>query len=186
MGVFYYGWDVNEIMTLYWAENVVIGFFTLARLPLAQPDNPSRFIGSNKGVVVLRWLAGFLGLVYMMGFFLVHFGLFTALHGAVVYSLFAKYVMIETLWWPLGMLYLSHGLSYLANYVGKEEYLKVTRMHVFFAPYRRVWVMHLTIMVAGGLIAFLNAPGYAVVFLVLLKTLLDLWGHAQEHGLAGS
>ena len=49
------------------------------------------------------------------------------------------------------------------------------------APYGRLIVLHLTIIVGGLAIATTGAPSAAVLILVLLKTALDLGLHLAEH-----
>jgi hypothetical protein len=47
-------------------------------------------------------------------------------------------------------------------------------------PYRRVVVMHVTIIIGAFLTMALHLPEAALIFLVLLKTAVDLWGHQNE------
>jgi hypothetical protein len=51
-------------------------------------------------------------------------------------------------------LFLSHGVSFLVNFLGKEEYLTVSPDRQMIEPYSRVVVQHVTIL-AGG---FLPTP----------------------------
>ena len=55
-----------------------------------------------------------------------------------------------------------------------------------FAPYGRLLILHVTIIIGALAIAFTGAPAAAIVVLVLLKTALDLGFHLREHrGLGG-
>jgi hypothetical protein len=49
------------------------------------------------------------------------------------------------------------------------------------APYGRLMVLHITIIIGGMAIAMTGAPSAAVLILVLLKTALDLGLHLAEH-----
>jgi hypothetical protein len=49
-------------------------------------------------------------------------------------------------------------------------------------PYRRIVVMHITIIFGGWFILALGAPAWALVLLVGLKTGVDLAAHRREHG----
>ena len=51
------------------------------------------------------------------------------------------------------------------------------------APYGRLMVLHITIIIGGMAIAMTGAPSAAVLILVLLKTALDLGLHLAEHRL---
>ena len=48
-------------------------------------------------------------------------------------------------------------------------------------PYRRIVIMHLTIIIGGFLMMALHSPESGLIYLVLLKTSNDLWGHQNEH-----
>ena len=77
-------------------------------------------------------------------------------------------------------LFISHGASFLFNYVGRGEYLTTSPMRQMGAPYGRVVVLHLTIILGAFAITFLGAPIAALLLLVLLKTALDLGLHLRE------
>ena len=64
-GVLYLDWDVSSIIVLYWAENLVIGGFTLLKM----------------------LVAGKAGALFRMLFFCVHYGGFCAIHGIFVLEL---------------------------------------------------------------------------------------------------
>lgn len=48
-------------------------------------------------------------------------------------------------------------------------------------PYRRVVVLHVTIVLGAIGVAVVGAPVGALVVMVLAKTALDLRGHWREH-----
>jgi hypothetical protein len=81
-------------------------------------------------------------------------------------------------------LFLSHGASFLLNYVGQREYLTTSPARQMAAPYGRVVVLHLTILIGAFLAGLLGAPIFALVILVVLKTALDLRLHLREHRVA--
>ena len=78
-------------------------------------------------------------------------------------------------------LFISHGLSYRLNYIGRGEYLRTTAIQQMFAPYGRLVVLHVTIIFGAILIGVTGAPAAAIVVLVLLKIALDLGLHLAEH-----
>ena len=78
-------------------------------------------------------------------------------------------------------LFLSHGASFLLNYVGNGEYLRTSAPRQMGAAYGRVVVLHLTILFGGFVVAFLGAPIGALIALVILKTVFDLGLHRREH-----
>jgi hypothetical protein len=48
-------------------------------------------------------------------------------------------------------------------------------------PYKRIIVMHLTIIFGGWLIMLLRSPVPALILLIALKTIVDLRAHRREH-----
>lgn len=78
-------------------------------------------------------------------------------------------------------LFLSHGASFFLNYIGKSQYLTTSAMRQMFAPYSRVVVLHLTILVGAFAVAIIGAPIGALLVLVVVKTVFDLNLHLRTH-----
>ena len=77
-------------------------------------------------------------------------------------------------------LFISHGASFLLNYIGRGEYLTASPLRQMAAPYGRVVVLHLTILLGAFVVAFLDSPIGALLLLIGLKTVLDLGLHLAE------
>ncbi len=96
----------------------------------------------------------------------------------------------EVLWGSVAIaavaLVISHGASFVFNYLGRAEYLSASPMGQMGAPYARVVVLHLTIIFGSMVVAFLGAPIATLLVLVGLKTAFDLGLHLREHRSAGS
>jgi hypothetical protein len=78
-------------------------------------------------------------------------------------------------------LFLSHGASFLLNYIGNGEYLRTSAPRQMGSAYGRVVVLHLTILIGGFVVALLGAPIGALIVLVVLKAAFDLGLHRREH-----
>jgi len=173
VGVLWLGWDLDLVMVLFWAENGIIGFYSLLRL-----------------IRVSGWAAIVLG-----PFFLVHFGGFMAGHFIFIYALFvqegAEFPMGSTLGALRGLLVpllpalvalaISHGVSFVTNFLKRREFEERSPSNQMAEPYRRVIILHVTIIFGGWVILTLGAPVWALVLLVGLKTGTDLWAHRREH-----
>lgn len=168
-------WSVAEIMLLFWAENVVIGLFQVARMGT---------------VLVLRRA---FGLAVLIPFFAVHYGIFTAVHGMFVVTLFAPpgtdglegaaalLASPAGLLWPLLGLLASHALSFAVNFLGGGEWRRLDGTKLMTQPYGRVVVLHLVIIAGGAITLSLGEPIGALVLLVLLKIAVDVVVHRREH-----
>lgn len=77
-------------------------------------------------------------------------------------------------------LFVSHGASFVLNWLGRGEFRTATVNGEMTAPYGRVIVLHLTIILGAFAVAFLGAPVWALVVMVVLKTGLDLGAHVSD------
>ncbi len=64
-GVLFLGWDAFYIVLLYWTENLVIGFYNVLKMVFAAVPHPVAHMGK----------------LFIIPFFIVHYGGFTAVHG---------------------------------------------------------------------------------------------------------
>ena len=109
-GVLFLGWDLAIVMALFWAENVVIGVYAALRMAL-----------------VTRRLA-----LFLVPFFVSHYGMFTLVHGVFVFGLFVAWpgggadlreagrVALVALPGLLALL-ASHGASFVTNFLRGGE-----------------------------------------------------------------
>ena len=180
-GVLFWGWDVFALIALFWMENVLVGVFFLLRMLLADPLD----------------LALWAGKLFLVPFFCFHYGMFTAIHGVFVFSLFggrqysppglqvlepaARAASDLGLWLPLGVLLASHGFSFLWNYLYRGEFRRARLPELMAKPYGRVVVLHITIMIGGIGVMALGSPVWALLVLLALKIGLDLKAHLKEH-----
>jgi hypothetical protein len=171
-GVLVFDWDLGHVMMLYWAESAIVGFYTALRLCV---------------VAKLAALA-------VVPFFVGHFGGFMAAHFVFVYGFFIRGFdgmdrgaleglreIFEPVWPALVALAVSHGISFFVNFLGRREYVGEAIAPVMMTPYRRILVMHLTIIFGGWLVLLLDTPTPALALLVALKTAVDLRAHRREH-----
>jgi hypothetical protein len=91
----------------------------------------------------------------------------------------------EVLWGSVALagvaLFLSHGASFVFNYLGGGEFRTASPARLMTAPYGRVVILHLTIIFGAFVVAFLGSPVGALLVLVALKTAFDLGLHLREH-----
>lgn len=176
-GVIWLGWNVSWIMVFYWSENLVVGFFNVIKMRRAQGPvgNPSMTLNGRPVTVDSRRA--------LIIFFIIHYGGFTLGHGVFVFVLFGAGLRGSFTQFLMGLLILlvSHGISYRRNFIGQGEYLKVSFATLFWRPYGRVIVMHITILLGGAWAQARGSPVYALLVLIGLKTLIDLIAHWIEH-----
>ncbi len=180
-GIFQLGWQVFPVLMLFWLENVIVGLFNVLRILFARPDE------------AITWFAK----IFLCTFFVVHYGMFTSGHGFFVFSFFGNrntgpgmlidpdVVMDALVHYHVGIpalaLFISHGFSFVANYVGKGEYKTANPQFLMIRPYGRIVVLHVTIIFGGFLVMALDAPANALALLILFKIGLDLRSHFGDH-----
>lgn len=179
VGVLFLGWTLFAMLLLFWLENVTVGVFSVLQMLAARPREP------------MAWGAK----LFMVPFFIFHYGMFTTVHGVFVMSLFgdppakasqtpaAFYHAVQTTGVGAAALafVLSHGVSFALNYIGGAEYRTAQLPLLMFRPYGRVMVLHVVILLGGFLVQLVGSPVPALALLVVLKTGLDLGAHLREH-----
>lgn len=179
VGALFFSWSLASVIFLYWTENVVVGIFNIARMKRARG---SLGVGSRQfkvnGKPYTPDMKG--SLIF---FFIIHYGLFTFVHGVFVLVLFGQPVGLGAVQFLLALasLFISHGISYETNFIGKHEYERMSPPELFFHPYKRVLILHLTVLLGGTLSQLIGFPVVAAVFLILLKMVMDLIIHTWEH-----
>ncbi len=180
-GVLALGWEVFPIMLLFWLENVVIGVFNVLKMLLSEPHEPAKWLGK----------------LFLVPFFCVHYGMFTLVHGVFVLGFFGKqfkqgasfpsvsdvigFIGELELGWAVLALVASHAFSFGYNYLWRGEFRTSSLQKLMQQPYGRVVVLHLAILGGGFLIMALKSPTAGLVLLVVLKIVLDVRSHWKEH-----
>ena len=182
-GVVFFGWSVLPVMFLFWLENVVVGIFNVLKLIC---------VGGRGAQHVIKF--------FLVPFFCFHYGIFTLVHGVFVFALFGAgqftsqnvfpdfqqlrdFVANQHLGWAVLALVVSHGFSFVWNFILRGEYLATNVAVLMAQPYGRVVVLHVAIIGSGFLIIAMGAPAAGLALLVALKIALDVLAHAKEHSL---
>ena len=187
-GVMLWGWKVFDILLLYWIENLIIGVFNIMKM--------LTLMSRRK-----MWLA-----IPIVPFFTFHYGGFCAGHGIFIILLFGlrpkdgevmEWAQVDGLVMgllsepmfllALASLVLSHAFSFFYNYLGvlnadsKGEIEEATLPRLMHAPYGRIMILHITIILGGGAAMAAGEPVWALMLLTLFKTFADLRAHQRSH-----
>lgn len=169
-GVLQFGWTVFELIFLYWFENLVIGVFMILRMLVRRYDHP----------------AALLAPLFMVPFFSFHYGMFCYVHGIFVVSLFGPDGMKSMELLPvipqvLSQSHLLIGVVALSTWHLFEWVTELMRdgpgaddiKEVTTRPYRRIIVLHITLIAGGFIITALGEPQIALLILIGLKMAFD-------------
>jgi hypothetical protein len=183
-GALFWGWGIFPIVFLFWLENVIIGVFNVLRMACV----------SGGGLI------GGVEKVFMIPFFIFHYGVFALVHGIFVIALFGRKETAEALGdgpfagisslirenitpgFQMAVIALvaSHAVSFVANYIGQGEFRKTRLDDLMISPYGRVVVLHVVVLAGGLLITATGQPLWGLVLFVVLKAGLDLRQHWAE------
>lgn len=182
-GVLLWGWQTFDLIFLYWMENLIIGAFSALRM-LARPyQHPIDLVFP----------------LLLVPFFLFHYGAFCWGHGQFVMSMFAaddgvRHSLFDAVTNALeqqSMLIAVLALVLLQL----VDWIRDSHQHGFgadgvrelmVAPYRRIVVLHLTIIFGGFVIMLLGEPAVGLLMLIAIKTASDIWHWRLDAGAAAT
>ena len=136
-------------------------------------------------------------------FFCIHYGIFCAAHGTFIMTLLLgdkfDHATAESPGWlgqmlssvpqewllAFAALFISHGVSFIMNFLLGPERDELSVKQLMAAPYSRIVVLHIAIIAGGVGVMALGQPVAMLVALVLLKLGLDVLLHLREHRMNG-
>lgn len=177
-----FGWDIGDVVMFYWWENIVIGVYSILRIAMAS--------GGGREMGLSRF--------FVVPFFTFHYFFFCFIH-VIFLRLFFEGdkpfgnsplidspgdlldILPEAGFVGLIALLISHGMSFVKNYLGAGEYKTAIPVFEMFRPYGRIVVMHICILLGGFAIHLLGSPMPMIILLMIGKTILDLISHSIAH-----
>ena len=204
-------WAAGDVLIAFWLENVAIGLWTAVRIATASSQVPDADLSRGRGPQPFdAWTnavraahpgnpetARVVGLVvrlFLVGFFAVHYGGFTLVHGIFTFTLARDAGTTGSVGGYLLLLLVlvgSHGLSTAIWWFARGERHQVGPQRAMVGVYSRVLVMHLSVigagwfLVGGGADLPLPWPGLALLgpglLLIAIKVVADVAGHLRQH-----
>lgn len=173
------GWSLGALVVFYWLENLVIGAMALVRLAGAG------LFGQGVGGPGARVMQ----VLFLAGFFVVHYGLFCFVHGIFVMNIFGGGGVMEEpgalvaraltiaphIAAVLGVVAAWKGILLGIFFLGRGDVRSSSVMLEMAAPYGRIVLLHLAIFAGAFAMAALGEPFVGVALLVIAKALWDGW-----------
>lgn len=200
-GVIFGGWNAQMIVVLYWMENLVIALWAIPRMAMAtRIGTPTE---CEETMTLRTKLLGWHGRedriradigvntdmrkVVAIPFFCFSFGLFSCVHGAFLHG----WVSQRGRWWgvvgsmvlPAAALIVSHGVSFVRNYVVGREYESTSLYGEWGRPWPRLILLHLVIIPGMLLSEACGSPVVMLAAIVGFKIALDVKLHVRAHQL---
>jgi hypothetical protein len=169
----YEGWNLQDLMVIYWTQSVIIGYFSYQRiLDLKQFSTENFQMNGQRPPENQKTKRS------TATFFAIHYGGF---HAAYLFFLLSNQQNFQGSWLVLFIcvvvFYLNHRYSYDYNRE-MDQNRKPNIGIIMFFPYARILPMHLTI-VAGG--SFEPTTTWALLLFLGMKTVADVIMHTVEH-----
>jgi hypothetical protein len=172
-GVLWLGWDAGQILMLYWVENIIVGVMSLVRILTAgQRDAPTARTTP-------------MGAIGVGCFFIVHYGLFTLVHGVFTMILASRIINDEDgLWgrvfanptfhWAVLAAAVLQVVILIREWWSSGLWRRSSPGAEMFRPYGRIVVLHVTVLAAAWWLSETSAPMAAVLILCLMKAVVEL------------
>lgn len=126
-------------------------------------------------------------------FFIAHFGAFMAVHFLFLNHIFIQGIetsssvgleelatLFFTLWPALAGLFISHGISFLQNFIGHQEYKNKTVGKQMHEPYQRIIFMHMVIIIGAALMTMIGDSNVVLMLVIAAKIVVDIRAHMKE------
>lgn len=182
IGFLFFEWSFLSIIFVYWAESVVIGLYTIPKILISGLYSAMK----AKTKTFRQFVMPF---VYIPFFCFHIFGVLGAIMVAVFSTADIPAELLEQVFLQemanvstyaiLGFV-ISHGISFLSNFIGKKEYQRVSADAYVFSPYLRVILLGLIIFFGGILTLGNFIPGMYMIIFIIGKINVDIWLYILE------
>ena len=189
IGVLFYEWDLQNVMLLYWLENLIVGATNVVRI---------LFIAADKNIFER---------LFTSAFFTIHYGLFCIAHGTLLFELLSIRIQgLDDMFSPIEMIQngslivnylqnsmgltasfalfgmiISHAFSLRTHYFKGGEMKRITVSDAMTMPYQRIVVMHIGLIGGAFLIKEFGSTLLLLVALIVAKIAADVMFHRKEH-----
>lgn len=168
-GILFSHWSLFSVIFFYWIETIVVAIYAFLKMAKAEKieQESGRALYKKSDYI----LSSFAKYSFALG-----------LYGVFIFAIYGHSdITVSNLIIGLTSLFISHGVSYFENFIGKKEYQKVSPAMLSFQPVSRMCVMQLTIVSTGFIYQIINSPAFLVLILIIAKTFMDLYFHNREH-----
>ncbi len=169
------GWDLGEIMWVYWAQSAIIGIIAVLRILSLKAFSTKDFLMNGKPVPETTAVK-----FQIAGFFAFHYGFFHLVYAVFLWDELAldevEPAQIQIFLLCVTGFAVSHGFSLLHNLRKDFRDKKPNIGELMGYPYLRIIPMHITI-IFGGLF------GGGLFIFMALKSFADAGMHVLEHHL---
>lgn len=196
VGVVFFKWNPFMILVIYWGESAIIGFFNILKMFIGGIIQDHRFSPAGAGKAAFFCI-----------FFTLHYGGFMAGHAVFIVVMLAiaasgfnspdinplgiLYSFLPSQWtwrgfieselFALAVLFVNHLAAFYMNFIQTAEYNTTQPEDYMMQPYKRIVVMHLTILLGFVTVFISGLRGAGVIIIwVGMKVIADLKMNMKE------
>jgi hypothetical protein len=209
LGIFLFKWQIYSILLIYWFESFIIGFFNIFKMLLSGAVNKESGKFSILGLIGTIFFVSFFT-VHYGGFMVVHL-IFILVFSVMFFKMnlnidvdgkglseiissffdqVKNYVsacfsspisLLQSELFAIIVIFVSHIITFYIHFIKDGEFLSTTPDKLMTHPYKRIIIMHLTIIIGAFAVFFLKSAsvGFLSVF-ILLKIITDLQIHFKD------
>lgn len=196
-GVCFFNWNAFYIILLYWSENLAVGFYNILKIAFAKVSRPVEHLA--KLFLIPFFIIHYGGFMAVHGFFVLAFAqqiqqgasvpsvggrswpcflVFIQLLLNVIRQMFS--IIPAEMKYAVLALFVSHGVSFVHNYLLAGEYKTAKPKDLMNQPYARVVVLHIALLSGGILTMAVGSPVPLLFVLIIGKIVLDIKLHLRE------
>lgn len=176
-------WNLITIFWVYWAQSIIIGLVTVYKILLLKDFSTEGFKMGGKSVDPTPATKRQAALM-----FFVFYGFFHFIYAIFISAFSGDVLHIKPDWHEVGvssLYFLAHHL-FSVFYHGTHKGDKPNIGSILTFPFLRIFPMHISIVIGGGILIATGASTAVLVFFLLLKMIADLVMHAVEHTKGGA
>lgn len=176
------GWDLGEVMWVYWAQSVLIGLINFYRMLTLRDFSTEGFRSNGKPVPETQGAKR--GVAF---FFLFHYGFFHFVYAIFLTQRLSLFSLDHNTLFFLALCAAgfagAHGFSLARNLTRDFKDRRPNLGTLMFYPYVRIVPMHLTIIFGAAVSGLAHGDMFVLVVFMLMKTVADAMMHLIEHSL---
>lgn len=178
------GWGFMNLLWAYFFQNLIIGLFVYFKILLLSNsnklDNLIKIERAGKIKKVSMPIVGF----FTASFFAMHYGFFHFIYSVFLLSFDKFPINWEAVLISSAIFFANHLFSFISNFQKDKDNATnqaVSIMNLMISAYKRIFPMHIIIIVGGMFLAAGIFPVPILILFVLLKTFVDIKMHQREH-----
>lgn len=174
-GLLFWDWNIGDVLLLGWAEAAVIGIYALIKVAVID-----RLVFLLRGPFVAFAFAFILGFLLALVLMISHEvnRLVTGTYQPQDFAALARGLAPA-----LAVFVVSHGVSFVHDFIGRGEYLNRSSEEIGLGFFRHVMPLLLMAMTASFIVAVFGNVGVLFLIVILLKLSSEILVHLHEHRL---